>query len=505
MVQVQGLFLPFSHVFTFCPFKKAKKNRTFFFFPMSLLILCVCVFLLFLWLLDDGYHRSVVALLQQLGIRMVVEDTGTNDVHGGVMGGWPKVVKEVISETHSLDYEPSTDLSPSTYQSVKTAILKLDGELKGHSHRVKVKKHRNQAAAEASKITYGFKAPVSMTLIPMFKEVLGKVRFLQVVRDGRDICFSGNQTPISKFYDVFYAQSHPSSSPTHYIRPEEKAIRMWSDWNSQIYTWSEKHKNNNHHNNIHNHIDYDSYVLHTEDLIVSSSSQSPTYHQDIQRSFLAYRQLIDFLGLGDQYGNEEVCCMAMEPPQFMGSHSANIRTQRGSSGSGSVVQSQYGKWRGKVTGNPGLSQAIHDAGKEGLALFGYTTDRDGQQQQQQQQQQQSSSMNNHNNNGNKFVCSLTEEQCQKGKVYGFSDALKSSSSSQTEGQGCAKEEVDTDYRGSGSDITMQEAFSLPVCCDICRQTHGCSFVTFSPNARLCYLKRHQGERVEARGLVSASI
>jgi hypothetical protein len=35
----------------------------------------------------------VVALLEKLGVFMVVDDRGTNDVHGAEMGGWPPVVR----------------------------------------------------------------------------------------------------------------------------------------------------------------------------------------------------------------------------------------------------------------------------------------------------------------------------------------------------------------------------------------------------------------------------
>ena len=41
---------------------------------------------------DGSGTRSIVALLQSLGVRMVIDDTGTNDVHAAVMGGWPPVV-----------------------------------------------------------------------------------------------------------------------------------------------------------------------------------------------------------------------------------------------------------------------------------------------------------------------------------------------------------------------------------------------------------------------------
>ena len=38
---------------------------------------------------DGSGTRSVVALLEDLGVNMVVDDRGTNDVHADEMGGWP--------------------------------------------------------------------------------------------------------------------------------------------------------------------------------------------------------------------------------------------------------------------------------------------------------------------------------------------------------------------------------------------------------------------------------
>ena len=43
---------------------------------------------------DGSGTRSVVALLEKLGVFMVVDDRGTNDVHAAEMGGWPPVVRK---------------------------------------------------------------------------------------------------------------------------------------------------------------------------------------------------------------------------------------------------------------------------------------------------------------------------------------------------------------------------------------------------------------------------
>ena len=45
----------------------------------------------------------------------------------------------------------------------------------------------------AKNVEVGFKAPVAMTLVPFYAYIEPHVRFLHVLRDGRDIAFSANR------------------------------------------------------------------------------------------------------------------------------------------------------------------------------------------------------------------------------------------------------------------------------------------------------------------------
>ena len=47
--------------------------------------------------------------------------------------------------------------------------------------------------SKAHKVKVGFKAPVSMTVLPCIVHLYPRVMFLHVLRDGRDIAFSANQ------------------------------------------------------------------------------------------------------------------------------------------------------------------------------------------------------------------------------------------------------------------------------------------------------------------------
>lgn len=57
---------------------------------------------------DGSGTRGVVALLQRLKVPMVVEDTGTMDIHASpymVKGGWPEVVRPVMEWAHGAGYD----------------------------------------------------------------------------------------------------------------------------------------------------------------------------------------------------------------------------------------------------------------------------------------------------------------------------------------------------------------------------------------------------------------
>lgn len=96
-----------------------------------------------------------------------------------------------------------------------------------------------------------------MVLVPFFKEAWGKAKFLHVVRDGRDIAFSGNQTPVTKFYaDVFPKGSRESGLK----EPSLKGIALWNRWNLGVHEWAATEKQKGASG-----IDY--LLLHTEDLM----------------------------------------------------------------------------------------------------------------------------------------------------------------------------------------------------------------------------------------------
>jgi hypothetical protein len=398
---------------------------------------------------DGSGTRSIVDLLQSLGVKMIVEDNGTKDHHGEVMGGWPRVVKPVLSAAHTLDYEVEslpTDLRESTHNAIKKLLALCE---------IAVKKVKGSAR----KVKYGLKAPVSMALVPFFASVTRPLKYLHVVRDGRDIAFSGNQTPIEKFYQSYYNGGKHDWSSVKDLSSPLKAIRMWSDWNVELHDWEIRHDHRD---------GFEFHLLHTEDLLDSSMK------------YQTIKQLAEFVG--SAMSEDEICCLTKEPPKFLGSHSKEVKKNSG-------VHSQYGKWKKKVGSDAHLQQNLHIQGKIGLERFEYEP------------------MLNRSPASNAYHCKLTEGECAaltnarnaKNRLRSNAPVETRPSSSQ-----CTLT-ADIDYRGGDSDIRSIPNILKPEdCCALCLADYECKFFTLDPVQEACFLKRSIGVVVGVSGLISGS-
>lgn len=154
-----------------------------------------------------------VDALGKLGAPMLIDDTGTYDIHAPALykgQGWPPLVRTILSSTTAssttmngtgmdaagtANYEFET--LPTNVQ--KEVMVQMTSNFQPYYEKrakallQKVKEgHRNTT----SKVKYGFKAPVSMLLLPVFQKLYGNnggggggggIKFLHVVRDGRDV------------------------------------------------------------------------------------------------------------------------------------------------------------------------------------------------------------------------------------------------------------------------------------------------------------------------------
>jgi hypothetical protein len=248
---------------------------------------------------DGSGTRAFVDTIRELGGVVVADDKETFDVHAEALfqhQGWPGLVYAVLNFTHTADYEwndlirlltqdhvnqiekeskyllrelrAKYDVLKRFYRRAYLDRLQTEGEyepIKGLSqtrHRGKLfSPFRTPGApapvvvrpttfpALAKGISFVIKAPVSMLVLPifcrLFKSATGKpIKFLHVIRDGRDVALSSNQSPVLKFYQSTY---------TDYAKREEKfsgslwnvrAMQLWNDWNTDVYEWSMRHVSN---------------------------------------------------------------------------------------------------------------------------------------------------------------------------------------------------------------------------------------------------------------------
>ncbi|CAN0318443.1 unnamed protein product, partial [Hapterophycus canaliculatus] len=187
-------------------------------------------------------------------------------------------------------------------------LQQLAGKLRSSS-----KRHGNPA----KHVSWGFKAPVSMVLVPFFEEAWGRAKFLHVVRDGRDIAFSGNQTPVDKFFKDMFPEGTRESGLEE---PSVKAMAMWNSWNVGVHHWASSQKQRGVTG-----VDY--LLLHAEDLL------------DPAAKFAAVKDVAEFVG--SPLSDFELCCLATERSKDMGSHTAKQK-ERGK------VTSRFGKWKVRV-------------------------------------------------------------------------------------------------------------------------------------------------------------
>jgi len=214
---------------------------------------------------DGSGTRAVVQTLIESGVYMHYEDRRTYDVHGiGMFGkqGWPPLIQLAVGETHSANYE----LHNLTTNARTTAIQELQAfkkplDARAETRLIQIKRHlgRIDYTKYSTAAKVGWKAPVSMLVLPLLQHVFGKVKFLHVVRDGRDIAVSENQGPVKKFYHAFYGQERPQNmDEIPMSNLSTMSMQLWKDANRQVMEYGRSHSNGD---------TFDYLTIRSEDLV----------------------------------------------------------------------------------------------------------------------------------------------------------------------------------------------------------------------------------------------
>jgi hypothetical protein len=409
---------------------------------------------------DGSGTRRVVQVLTDLGVLMVSEDPETYDIHADSVGGWPPTVTTVLRETKSLNYNIRS-LAVSTQNRVKSSANQIIKQAevdstKPTSTRLAVGGQLPRPQGHlASGVKYGFKAPVSMTLVPVWAELLPDFKFLHVVRDGRDIAFSANQGPVEKFYSYMY--------DTRSADTAENAIRLWSDWNTQIYDWAKNRVSQASQGPSEQSFSY--YSLHAEDLVSASRSIR----------FAAIYHLAKWVG--SNLDDDELCCFAVKDAAFLGSHDRDLRQQIKNN---NQVSSRYGKWKELLQGNPTQEANLMRVGKKGLDVFGYEPLRE--------------LADDGDSTASGYTCKLTEAICIERKILQAPAAAVASDPKYSMNGQC-KTYSNTDYKGSDIKWYPYRLQDPGHCCRECKANPNCHHFTIDLRSNICYHKSSRGHVV----------
>lgn len=246
---------------------------------------------------DGSGTRAFVDTLGRLGVPMLVDDAGTLDIHASSLfdgKGWPPLVELVMNITGSANYE-FEDLPGNVQEQALAELKKLRDQYDGRAMEL-LAKGKVENKRVSNKVEYGFKAPVSMLLLPLLREVYGSIKFLHVVRDGRDVALSKNQSPVKKFYDLYYEDSTDRRKLYDNDNLKEAmGVQLWNDWNVETLEWEQHHSDGD---------SFDYLVMRAEDLL------------DPIKKFDSLVQLADFVG--SQKTTNELCCMSQQALVDMG-------------------------------------------------------------------------------------------------------------------------------------------------------------------------------------------
>ncbi|GAX18986.1 hypothetical protein FisN_8Hh207 [Fistulifera solaris] len=291
---------------------------------------------------DGSGTRAFVDVLGHLHVPMLVDDKATLDIHAPCFyhgDGWPHLVNRVMNETHSARYEFS-DLSPSVQDELHEQMrICFREHYAPRALRLLMEAHK-KGKELPHRIRYGFKAPVSMLLLPVLLETFENIKFLHVIRDGRDIALSSNTSPVDKFYRTFYPNAAEQVTMLHEALGNDTvsvkqvmAMQLWNDWNTQVYEFGTSHPS----------IDY--LPIKTEDLL-----------NPVTR-FEAIQQVAEFVG--SPLSTAQLCCLSQKELHDMGK-SMNFQGKQENSGRPDVRTQLEAKDKSLVASFLDAGRRMHD-------------------------------------------------------------------------------------------------------------------------------------------------
>lgn len=123
----------------------------------------------------------------------------------------------------AMDFVPFYDRWINSYSAYRRHEAHLDLDLMGMEFAECVARHR--APLRDRDQRWGWKEPRSIYLLPFFHRIFPGMKFIQVLRDGRDMAFSGNQNQL-RLHGAALLDEHEADRP----QPVQTA-RLWQKIN----------------------------------------------------------------------------------------------------------------------------------------------------------------------------------------------------------------------------------------------------------------------------------
>lgn len=92
---------------------------------------------------------------------------------------------------------------------------------------------RYAADRPAPDAPWGWKNPRSMYILPLIHAVFPRMRFVHLLRDGRDMALSDNQNQLRKHGGALFGGPPPEPGPA-------ASIRLWAEANAAVADWAER-------------------------------------------------------------------------------------------------------------------------------------------------------------------------------------------------------------------------------------------------------------------------
>lgn len=160
--------------------------------------------------------RALQQILAQAGIFMGVRLNDARDA----MDFEPfldQVIEPILQATKTLAYDPHKNL-PNTSPGYLAMLKRIADHY--------------LSDIRAAVPVWGWKCPRNLYVLPLIHALYPKMRFIHLVRDGRDIALSWNRQQVNRYYTYFFGPQERPSNPVY-------NIQFWDKINCDVADWAQ--------------------------------------------------------------------------------------------------------------------------------------------------------------------------------------------------------------------------------------------------------------------------